>query len=264
MTRKSRTLLAVAVVIVLGLVLLDWQVGIFGGHGHVVDALVEKNIQARGGADAWRAVSTLRLEGRMDLGQGLNVPYVLEQKRPDKMCLDFVFANQKAVQCVDGKAGWQILPFRGQEKPAPMRDPELTEMRDTASIDGLLFDSDERGYRIKLVGHEMIDGRDTKKLEVRLPGGSTRWVYLDTETGLETKLVTTRKLRGKDLLVETVYSDWQDTAGLLIPRRQETLTEGDAESHFLTVDRVMVNPPIADARFAMPSAAADPSRRNPS
>ena len=61
------------------------------GFAETVDELVAKNTAARGGAAAWQAVSSLQLSGRMDVGKGMSVPYVLEQKRPDKMRLEFVF-----------------------------------------------------------------------------------------------------------------------------------------------------------------------------
>jgi hypothetical protein len=50
--------------------------------------------------------------------------------------------------------------------------------------------------------------------------------------------------------------DGNGVYGLLFARRQETRTEGDDESHVLIVERVQVNPPIDDSRFAMPATAA--------
>lgn len=243
--------LAVIVVVVLAHT-ANREFGIVSGHGRAVDAVIAKNVEARGGADAWRAVSSLRLAGYMDLGQGMAVPYTLEQKRPGRMCLEFEFNDEMATQCVNAGGGWKLLPFRGREIPEPMSAQELREMADAAEIDGLLFDSARRGHDIELVGHEQVDGRDAVKLAVTLPGGAERSVYLDAETGLEIKIESMRVLRGEERLVETYLSDWRATDGLLIPRRQETRTAGDAESHFLSVDSVTVNPAIDDARFEMP------------
>lgn len=254
MTWKSKKFVWIAAILIaiFAFALIDREVGITGGHGRVVDALIVRNIEARGGADRWRGVSSLRFSGQMDLGQGMHVPYTLEQKRPGKMCVEFVFNEQTATQCVAGDSGWKLLPFRGRSTPEPMNEQELKEMADAAEIDGLLFNSADRGHQIKLVGHDLIDGKDVAKLEVTLRNGSIRWVYINMETALEIKMETKRILRGEEKLVETFYSDWKETDGLLIPRRQDTRTEGDAESHFLTVENVRVNPPIDDARFEMP------------
>lgn len=221
-----------------------------------IKALVAQNIEARGGADTWQAVTSLRVTGQMDLGQGMHVPYVMEQKRPAKMCLEFVFDEETAVQCVDGKSGWKLLPFRGGDEPEAMTEEEYREMAGAVSIDGLLFNSVRQGYKTELVGKEVVAGRSAVKLEVTLPSGVTRWIYIDEETGLDIKLESTRVLRGEERIVETFYYDWQKTDGLLIPRRQESRTRGDDEFHFVTVDSVLTNPPLDDSRFSMPEASA--------
>jgi len=218
-----------------------------------VSELIKRNLNARGGASAWEAVSSLKLSGRMDVGQGMNLPYVLEQKRPDKMRLEFVFDGETAVQAFDGKTGWKLLPFLGRRNPEPMTEAELRETADSADLYGLLFDYDDRGHVVELMGHEPVKGRDTLKLKVTLPGGAVRWVYLDAETALEVKVEALRKLAGRERLVETFYHDWQAAESLLIVGRQETQTEGNKEWHFLTVESVQVNPPLDDARFAMPA-----------
>ena len=88
-----------------------------------------------------------------------------------------------------------------------------------------------------------------------MPSGVTRWIYIDEETGLDIKLESTRVLRGQERLVETFYYDWQKSDGLLIPRRQESRTQGDDEFHFVTIDSVHSNPLIDSSRFTMPATA---------
>jgi hypothetical protein len=257
----SKTKLTVAFVLVLvsGLLAVFYSGRIDSptpdSSARAVDALVARNIAARGGDEAWRAVSSLRLTGQMDLGQGMHVPYVLDQKRPGKMCLEFVFDEETVVQCADGNSGWKLAPFRGRTTPEPMTEAELRETADAADLYGLLFEYAARGHTVELLGQEPVAGRDTFKLKVTLPKGAVRWVYLDAETAIEVKVEAMRTLNGRERRVETIYSDWQATDGLLIARRQETRTEGDKASHILTVESVIVNPPLDDSHFAMPATA---------
>jgi outer membrane lipoprotein-sorting protein len=219
-----------------------------------VDRLVARNVAARGGAEVWRAVSSLRFTGRMDVGRGLLVPYVLEQKRPRKMRLEYVFDGETVVQASDGKTGWKLAPFRGQAKPEPLTQEELREAAASADPYGLLFDYVRRGHAVELLGREQVQGRDAFKLKVTLPGGAVRWVYVDGESGLEVKVDAMRRIAGREQRVETFYHDWKAADGLLVPRRYETRAEGAKASHLLTVDTVLVNPPIDNARFAMSAA----------
>lgn len=245
---------ATAVIAVAAVWALDIGHSITGGHSRAVRNLIARNIEARGGADAWRSVNSLRLAGKMDLGQGMHVPYTIDQKRPSRMCLEFEFDEQRATQCVAEGGGWKLLPYLGRNVPEIMTAEELRAMSESASIDGLLFDSERRGYAIEILGHEQVEGRDTIKLEVTLPAGSKRWVYLDAETALEVRMDSLRKLRGRDRLVETYYFDWRETNGLLISRRQVTATDGMEGTNFLTVDDVLINPQIDDERFRIPLA----------
>ncbi len=247
----SRKTIVVGLVVVLAAGFLIYNSTIMK-DARIVDSLVARNVEARGGEQAWAAVNSLRISGQMDLGQGMHVPYVIEQKRPGKMCVEYVFNEQTATQCVDGENGWKRLPFRGSNMPEMMTELELREMADAAEIDGLLISSAERGYEIEFVGKEAVGDRSAIKLQITMPRGAVRWIYIDEETGLDIKLESRRVRAGRQRLVETYYYEWQETDGLLIPRRQETLTEGDDKFHFLTVDSVQGNPTLDDSRFAVP------------
>lgn len=218
-----------------------------------VDSLVARNLDARGGTDAWERVTTMRMAGQMDLGQGMSVPYVLEQKRPGMMCFEFEFNEQTSTQCTDGTQGWKISPFLGRTEPVTMTDLEYREMADTADPYGLLYDYANRDLDIDYLGTEKVGDREAHKLQVNMPNGGVRWLYLDVETGLDLKLETMRTIVKRERLVETRYSEWREVEGLLVPVRQETWTEGDPEPHFLTVQTVVINPQIADDRFHIPA-----------
>jgi len=224
------------------------------GLAQTVDELVARNIEARGGAAAWRGVSALQLTGRMSVGHGTYVPYVLDQQRPRKMRFEFTLNGQTFVQTSDGQAGWTLEPFRSRD-PEPMSKDEVREAAPTADPYGLLFDYAARKHVIELLGEEKVRDRNTYKLKVTMPGPVVRWVYLDTETGLEVKVEAVRKLRGRDRRVETYYHDWKATDGLLMARRFEVRTEGAKKGQTLTVAEVRVNPKLDDSRFGKPPPA---------
>lgn len=250
----SRKLIAVALAFVLVAAFLTYNSDAMK-EARFVKALVARNVEARGGTEAWENISSLRLSGQMDLGQDMVVPYVLEQKRPDKMCFEFVFDGETAVQCADGDAGWKILPYLGRTTPEPMTGAELLAIADSAEPYGLLYNYAARGSDVEFVGQELFNGSDVFKLKMTLAEGGVRWLYLDAETALEIKLETTRIVSGSERRVETLYSEWREVDGLLIARRQDTRSEGDEETYFLTVESVTVNPRLEDSRFRMPIAS---------
>ncbi|RMH14196.1 MAG: hypothetical protein D6698_13040 [Gammaproteobacteria bacterium] len=222
-------------------------------EARLVDHLVAQNISARGGESAWRGLKSIRLKGQMDVGKDLTVPYTMIRQRPNRMRLDFEFNHQMVRQSTDGKTGWKVVPFQGRTKPEPMTDQELKEAIDTADPYDLLFDYRKRGHKIEYQGIEKVGDQQAHKLKVTLPRGTVRWVFLDAKTGLDIKVETLKKFRGKDRRVETRFKDWRPEGGLLIAHRQETQMEGDKESHFLTVDEVEINPDLEPSLFAMPT-----------
>jgi outer membrane lipoprotein-sorting protein len=224
------------------------------GLAQTVDELVARNIEARGGQAVWRAVSSLQLAGRMSVGRGTFVPYVLDQQRPQKMRFEFVLNGQTFIQTSDGEKGWTLEPFRTRD-PEPMATEEVRELAPTADPWGLLFDYAARKHVIELVGEEKVRDHNTYKLKVTMPGSVVRWVYLDTETGLEVKVEAVRKLRGRMRRVETYYHEWRPADGLLMARRYEVRTEGARKGQTLTVAEVRVNPKLDDSRFGKPPPA---------
>jgi len=224
------------------------------GHAQTVDELLTRNLAARGGAQAWAQVSTLQMTGRMEIGRDVMVPYVLEQKRPGKMRLEFEFDGEPVVQTYDGKTGWKLTPFLGRRDAQPMTATELREAAGTSDPRGLLIDHAARGHKVALLGREKVEGRDAFKLQVTLPEGAVRWVYLDAETALEVKQEMRRKLGQRERLVQTYFYDWQPTQGVLVAHRQETRTEGRKNTLPFLVQTVRVNLPLADELFGRPAS----------
>ncbi len=232
-------------------------------NAHQIDKIVQKNLDARGGADAWAAVHTLQMTGRMDLGQGMVVPYELTQQVPGKMRLEYSFGGDRVVQTARPGEGWKLQPYKGRLDAQPMDESELADTLASSDPRGLLIDHRARGIGIRIDGSSTLNGHPTHKLELTLPGGAKRWLHIDQDTGLDLRLESTRVLGGKELVVQTDYSDWKETEGLRVARLQTTRTHGDPDSHFLTVDTIQVNVEVAPQRFERPAPAVAKAKPDP-
>src|SRR5258706_11511481 len=98
------------------------------------EQVVEKNIAARGGLQAWRAVQTLSMSGKMDAGgneqstsplrvpgavaraaapkrrpaEQIQLPFRMELKRPRKARMELDFRGQAAVHGYYGTNRWRL------------------------------------------------------------------------------------------------------------------------------------------------------------
>jgi hypothetical protein len=99
--------------------------------------IVAKNVQARGGLQAWRAVQTISWSGKLGAGgnqrrtlpvplpgkqasqlpvpprpaEEAQLPFVMEMQRARKMRFELQFNGQTAIQVYDGTNGWKVRPF---------------------------------------------------------------------------------------------------------------------------------------------------------
>jgi outer membrane lipoprotein-sorting protein len=222
--------------------------------------IVDKNVAARGGLQAWRAVQTLSMTGKMEAGgkQNVQLPFVIEFKRPHKSRVEIEFANDKAVQTYDGANGWKLRPYLGRRTVEPYSADEMKEASMVSDLDGMLVDYATKGTHVDLEGVEKVEGNDAYKLKLTLKGGQVTHVWLDTQTFLEVKSEgLPRRMDGKMRPVEIYYRDYKSVNGLMVPYVLETTVQGVKQSHKMSIESVVVNPNLDDSLFAKPSSATN-------
>ena len=216
------------------------------------DEIVERNAAARGGLQAWRAVQSMSMRGTMDAGHDMTLPYSLELKRPRLLRLELEFQGNTAVQVYDGTHGWKFRPFLGKRVVEEMSPLELRAAASETPLDGALIDYAAKGYRLELLGSDTVETKPAYKLKVTMPGKIVRNVWVDAGSFLEVKVDGTRRMDGKDRVMEVYLRDYRPEGGLLIPHVLETAIDGVKARHRLVVQNVTVNPTLAESRFARP------------
>jgi len=74
-----------------------------------VDTLVAKNTEAKGGAQALAAVTSIKLQGKMVVNNGrLELGYVQIKKRPGAVREEASLQGMTQINAYDGKDGWRI------------------------------------------------------------------------------------------------------------------------------------------------------------
>ncbi|MDB5811716.1 MAG: putative signal peptide protein [Betaproteobacteria bacterium] len=226
--------------------------------------IIDKHVEARGGLEAWRKIDTMvwvgHAEGAKAPPPGL--PFVLEQKRPNKTRFEIMANDHLSARVFDGSRGWKMRPAQAGKPPdvQPYSEDEVSFAKDGQVIDGPLIDAVAKGVAIKLDDVDELEGRKAYRLYVTLPSGAHRHVWIDAETFLEMK--SEREVRsriGQTLTVSVFYRNYQNVEGLQIPTVIETGTAGGAPMEKLVIEKVALNPPLDARTFAKPST---PIRRH--
>jgi hypothetical protein len=261
-------------------------------------AIVEKNVAARGGLQVWRSVQTLSMAGKMGAGgnqratlpvppqQGpvpaikslpqrpadeVQLPFLMELARPRKMRLELQFNGQTAIQVYDGAKGWKLRPYLNRLEVEPYTPDEIKAASKQSDLDGPLVDYAAKGTRVELAGMEKVENHDTYKLKLTMKDGNAMNVWIDAQTFLETKIEgLPRRLDGVYHPVEIYYRDYRPVDGLQIPFALETkvlpvtqpgqkYTTLPVPSEKMTIEKVVVNPKLDQARFSKPQAGPVPT-----
>jgi len=224
--------------------------------------IADKNVAARGGLQAWRAVQTMSLAGQLGAGgnqratlqvpaplrtglsanqaqrtgqqqaaipgaarpvEEVQLPFLMELARPRKLRFELQFNGDTAIQVFDGANGWKLRPFLGRRVVEPYTADEMKTTVTQADLDGPLVDYAAKGTKVELDGMEKVEDRDTYKLKLTLKNGAVTHVWIDAQTFLETKIDgTPRRLDGTDHPVEVYFRDYRPVSGLQIPFVLET------------------------------------------
>jgi hypothetical protein len=233
-----------------------------------VEQIVDRNVAARGGLAAWRAVTTLTIAGELDAGGKPNhaLPFVLKEKRPRKSRFEIVFKDQTSVQVYDGAQGWKVRPFLNRSEVESYTPAEAKSAAAEQDLDGPLVDFAAKGTHIALAGTESVDGHPAYKLQLTLKNGDKRNLWVDAGSFLELKMEgEPRKLDAKMHKVAVYFRDYKTEHGITTPRLQETAVEGAKQPYKMTITRVAVNEPMDDSLFQKPqlAAAATPGSKRP-
>jgi hypothetical protein len=224
-----------------------------------VAQIVDKNVAARGGLAAWRAVQTLTMEGTMDAGgkDDNELPFVMKLKRSHKSRLEINFKDQTSVQVYDGAQGWKVRPFLNRTEVESFTNTEAHSAAATDELDGPLIDYIAKGTKVVLVGNDQVEGHAAYKLKVALRNGEQRNLWIDAASFLELKIEgEPRMLDGKMHNVAVYYRDYKTDKGLVTARVLESAIEGVKQTHKIKISRLAVNETLSDSLFQKPQLSA--------
>jgi outer membrane lipoprotein-sorting protein len=217
-----------------------------------VDEIVARNLQAKGGAEKWKSVSSVRMTGQISL-QGKQLPLTIYAKRPNLNRQEITIQDSKLVQAFDGTTAWVVNPLTGSDAPHALPPAAAEMMRNSADFDGALIDYKAKGHTIELVGREKLGDTDVYHLKVTMRGGPhVQHYYLDAKTGIELK--TSAEIdpgTGQPQKLETEMSGFEQVEGITVPRTVRQIVDGKPMVE-MTIEKVEFNVPMDDALFRMP------------
>ena len=216
-----------------------------------VDELVAKNLQAKGGAEKWQAIKSVKMTGKM-LAQGKEMALAVYAMRPNFNRQEITMPAGKAIQAFDGTTAWVVNPMLGIDTPQPVPGPAAEIAKNSADFDGALINYKSKGTNIELVGREKLGEKDVYHLRVTMKGGPVQHYFLDADSGIELKTSAQVDMgNGMKQTLSTEMADYKPVNGIMIPHTVTQTAEGRTILRW-TIDSVEFNLVPDDSIFRLP------------
>lgn len=157
---------------------------------------------------------------------GLELPFVMYQKRPGKVKFSATFQDMSLVQVFDGKNGWAINPMAGPD-PIEMGVGEKKTMQSLAEMEGRLYNWKKKKYKASYEGIEDFEGKKVYKIKILTPDDILETYFINTVTYLINQIDTEEKVEGIDVESTKKLSDYRDIQGYKVPFKTETKMMGE-------------------------------------
>ena len=219
-------------------------------YAQTVDEIVAKNLAAKGGVDKLKAMTSVRITGKIAM-QGMELPMTTVAKRPNMMRREMQFQGSNLVLAYDGTTVWTINPMTGSQAPQALTGAQADMAREDADFDSVLIDYKSKGHTVELVGSEKIAEKPAYHLKITKKNGQIQHLYIDADTNLERRTVTTVEQGGMKAEITADLSDYQQVDGITVPFAIVQSMNGNQVAQ-LSIDKVEFNVAIDDTIFKMP------------
>jgi hypothetical protein len=218
-----------------------------------VGKIIDKYLQAMGGAGAVARISTRLQKGTLTVGAA-QFPLEVLTKGPANRVTTVRFPSGESVTGFNAQVGWLSTPGHGMHE---MSSAEV----DAARMDAypqFAIDLRQIFKELRVHQQEKIDGRPTYVVSGIREHCPPAQLYFDQESGLLVRL-----LRYVDTPLglnpaQIDYADYREEGGMRTPFRWTIARPGGRFT--IQIDQVQQNVPIDDEKFAKPAAPVQPDQ----
>ena len=225
--------------------------------GPSADQLLEKYLEALGGADALQKISSRVEKGTMTGFGGRRFPIEVLSKAPDKRMSVMHLPNGDSVTVYDGHAGWMGNPGM------PLR--EMTG----GDLEAVNLDADfyfpvhikQAFSQLRVRPPDKVGDHEAYAVFGIKPGQPPVRLYFDAQSGLLVRLVRYEETPLGRNPTQIDYADYRDSGGVKVPFRRTIARPGGRFT--IQVDQIEQNVAIDDAKFAKPASPAAAGQNPP-
>lgn len=212
--------------------------------------ILEKMIKAQGGRKVLEGIKDTTSTGTMEMiPMGMSGSITIYLKEPNKMRWDVEMMGMVVTRATDGETAWGTNFQTGNLEELP--EQEAAEFKRGALGNDSLLNPKKYGITFTLKGKEKIEGKDYFVLEQTYGDGHKTTLYVDSQTYLAHKTITTAMGQmGGEVEEETIISDYKKVNGIMVAHSITVFQDGE-EFIKMTYTEVKFNTGLEDSLFKM-------------
>lgn len=199
------------------------------------EEVVNMHINAIGGAEAWKKVNSVKVEGKLQ-GQGFEAEVTQTVLHGKGSKQEFTLMGMTGYMTVTPNSGWNFMPFQGQTAPEAMTAESIAESQDQLDAQGILVDYVAKGHTIELLGKDDVDGTECFKLKVNKKGGRPETFLIDTKNYYLIRSISIQKANGQEMESITNFSNYEKLPEGIVMAKSLTLPFGELNLTKITIN----------------------------
>lgn len=218
---------------------------VFAVNAQTAEEIISKHIEAIGGADAWRKVNSIKMEGSLQVqGAELLVTQTVLQGKGSKQ--EFSVGGMTGFMIITPAAGWNFMPFQGQQSPEPMTAEDITKSQSQMDAQGVLIDYATKGHTVEYLGKDDVDGTECFKIKVTPKGEDPGTMFFDSKSYLLIRQINKLNRNGQEMEQTTNFSNYEKLPEGIVVAKSMTLPFGE-----LNVSKVTINGQVDESIFSV-------------
>ena len=208
-----------------------------------VKQILERYVQALGGADALNKINTRIVKGSRIGADNVLVPEEVYQKAPDKL---LTITSYPQVVFSNGFNGTVAWGHSSRDGATPLPDQLIAQIKRDAVFYKELK-TDQIYSSLTLLGKTPVRDADAYVIEAKPPDGPIEKLFFDVKTGLLVRRYTESSTPLGKLPLQTDYEDYRDVDGVKQPFLIHWSFPGRVWGR--KIDEIKQNVSLDDAKF---------------
>ena len=142
-----------------------------------------------------------------------------------------------------------VNPMTGATEPVEIPEEQLSSVQEYNMFRDNMLEAYKAG-RLKLDGEEDVNGSPCYKVLITDESGNTTTAYIDKDTMLTVKTVTTVEQMGQEMTVESLIEGYMDVNGIKFPK-VISQNSGGVELARITFNKIELDKDIDDSVFVI-------------